>query len=268
MNKEKHYIILAAMGTILLALTIGILIMTTPHQTADSSDATTSTNTDASSSSQTKKDPNLDKVTLPQLDNKVATNESEISMTTTAGDITLKLFNHYAPLAVENFLTHAKNDYYNHTSFHRVIAGFMIQGGDPKGDGTGGTSIWHGRNKRIDSGNGFKNEISPSLYNIRGALTMANAGPDTNGSQFFINQNSKNATQDFDKNKYPSKIVDAYKKGGNPSLDGSYTVFGQVITGMDIVDKIASAQVKSGGEGSTPVKPIRITRITILKQAN
>ncbi len=260
MNKEKQYIILAA---ILLTLIIGILMMTT-HQTTDNDEATTAT----SSSTQTKKDSELDKVALPQLESKVTTNESEIKMTTTAGEITLKLFNQYAPLAVENFLTHTKSGYYNNTSFHRVIAGFMIQGGDPKGNGTGGTSIWHDRNKSIDSGHGFKNEISQSLYNIRGALTMANAGPDTNGSQFFINQNPKKPTQDFNKNKYPSKIVDAYQKGGNPSLDGSYTVFGQVIKGMNVVDKIASAKVKSGGEGSTPVKPIKITQITILKQAN
>lgn len=263
MKKEKQYVLLAAMGTILIALIVGISMMTT-HKNANNDTTTTA----ASSSTQTKKNPELDKVALPQLENKVTANESEVRITTTAGEITLKLFNQYAPLAVENFLTHAKNDYYNNTSFHRVISDFMIQGGDPKGDGTGGNSIWHDKNKSIDSGHGFKNEISQSLYNIRGALTMANAGPDTNGSQFFINQNPQKPTQNFDKNKYPSKIVDAYKKGGNPSLDGSYTVFGQVIKGMAIVDKIASAKVKSGGEGSTPVNPIKITQITILKQAN
>jgi len=193
--------------------------MMTTHQTTDNDEATTAT----SSSTQTKKDSELDKVALPQLESKVTTNESEIKMTTTAGEITLKLFNQYAPLAVENFLTHTKSGYYNNTSFHRVIAGFMIQGGDPKGNGTGGTSIWHDRNKSIDSGHGFKNEISQSLYNIRGALTMANAGPDTNGSQFFINQNPKKPTQDFNKNKYPSKIVDAYQKGVNRTINRKST---------------------------------------------
>jgi len=143
----------------------------------------------------------------------------------------------------------------------------MIQGGDPKGNGTGGHSIWYGKNKNIDSGNGFKNEISPSLYNIRGSLSMANSGPDTNGSQFFINQNSDDKTKELDKNNYPTKIVDAYKKGGNLSLDGSYSVFGQVISGMDVVDKIATGKVKSGGEGSTPVTPVKINQIKILKEA-
>lgn len=259
MNKKKQYVGLAAMATLLVAIIIGILVLTTKDQQLESPTQT--------ATSQTKKDPNLDKVPLPQLSNKVADNESEVRVSTTMGDITIKLFNQYAPLAVENFLTHAKAGYYNDTIFHRVINHFMIQGGDPKGDGSGGTSIWHDKDTSIDSGNGFKNEISTSLYNIRGALSMANAGPDTNGSQFFINQNNSNQTQKLDKNNYPTKIVQAYKHGGNPSLDGSYTVFGQVIAGMAVVDKIAAQKVKASGEGSTPVDPVKITGITILKAA-
>lgn len=259
MNKKKQYVGLAAMAALLVAIIIGILVLTTKDQQLESPTQT--------ATSQTKKDPNLDKVPLPQLSNKVADNESEVRVSTTMGDITIKLFNQYAPLAVENFLTHAKAGYYNDTIFHRVINHFMIQGGDPKGDGSGGTSIWHDKDISIDSGNGFKNEISTSLYNIRGALSMANAGPDTNGSQFFINQNNSNQTQKLDKNNYPTKIVQAYKHGGNPSLDGSYTVFGQVIAGMAVVDKIAAQKVKASGEGSTPVDPVKIIGITILKAA-
>ena len=259
MNKKKQYVGLAAMTALLVAIIIGILVLTTKDQQLESPTQT--------ATSQTKKDPNLDKVPLPQLSNKVADNESEVRVSTTMGDITIKLFNQYAPLAVENFLTHAKAGYYNDTIFHRVINHFMIQGGDPKGDGSGGTSIWHDKDTSIDSGNGFKNEISTSLYNIRGALSMANAGPDTNGSQFFINQNNSNQTQKLDKNNYPTKIVQAYKHGGNPSLDGSYTVFGQVIAGMAVVDKIAAQKVKASGEGSTPVDPVKNTGITILKAA-
>lgn len=259
MNKKKQYVGLAAMAALLVAIIIGILVLTTKDQQLESPTQT--------ATSQTKKDPNLDKVPLPQLSNKVADNESEVRVSTTMGDITIKLFNQYAPLAVENFLTHAKAGYYNDTIFHRVINHFMIQGGDPKGDGSGGTSIWHDKDTSIDSGNGFKNEISTSLYNIRGALSMANAGPDTNGSQFFINQNNSNQTQKLDKNNYPTKIVQAYKHGGNPSLDGSYTVFGQVIAGMAVVDKIAAQKVKASGEGSTPVDPVKITGITILNAA-
>ena len=138
------------MGIILIISIVGILLMT-QQKTAS-----------------TKKDPKLDKVALPQLTTKIAKNESKLIMKTTYGDITIKLFNKYTPLAVENFITHAKDGYYNNTSFHRVINNFMIQGGDPTGTGSGGQSIWKGKDKNIDSGNGFKNEISTSLYNIRG----------------------------------------------------------------------------------------------------
>ncbi|CAM3135079.1 peptidylprolyl isomerase [Leuconostoc rapi] len=261
MNKKKQQMILIAMGAVLVVLIIAIVLLTSHAAETPTNNASVGT------SSQTKKDPNLDKVALPQLEAQVASNESEVEIKTTDGDITVKLFNQYAPLAVENFLTHARQNYYNNTVFHRVIADFMIQGGDPKGNGSGGHSIWYDKNDSIDSGHGFKDEISSSLYNIRGALTMANAGPNTNGSQFFINQNAKNQTKQLDANNYPKKIADAYKNGGNPSLDGNYTVFGQVTSGMATVDKIATANVKNSGEGSTPVKPVKIISMKILKEA-
>ncbi|BAH87511.1 putative peptidyl-prolyl cis-trans isomerase [Streptococcus mutans NN2025] len=83
----------------------------------------------------------LNKADFPQLSKKVAKNEAEVTIATSKGDITVKLFPKYAPLAVENFLTHAKNGYYNNLTFHRIISDFVIQGGDPKGDGSGGESI-------------------------------------------------------------------------------------------------------------------------------
>lgn len=247
----------------LLIVLIIIIVTLTSH-----APETSINNSNVNQTSQAKKDPNLDKVALPQLNNQIASNESEVEINTTVGNITIKLFNQYAPLAVENFLTHARKNDYNNTIFHRVIADFMIQGGDPKGNGSGGHSIWYDKNKNIDSGHGFKNEISSSLYNIRGALSMANSGQNTNGSQFFINQNTKSQTEKLNVNNYPKQIVNAYKQGGNPSLDGSYTVFGQVISGMVTVDKIATAKVKNSGEGSTPVNPVKITSIKILKEAN
>lgn len=100
-------------------------------------------------------------------------------MHTSLGDISLRLFPEAAPKAVENFTTHAKNGYYDGLTFHRVMEDFMIQGGDPKGTGTGGESIW---------GGSFEDEFDQKLLNLRGALSMANSGVDTNGSQFFINQ--------------------------------------------------------------------------------
>ena len=199
---------------------------------------------------------------FPQLSTEVAEDEAEVKIITTQGDIRLKLFPTYAPLAVENFLTHAKEGYYNGIIFHRVINDFMIQAGDPKGNGTGGESIWKGKDTAIDSGNGFKNEYSPYLYNLRGALAMANAGKDTNGSQFFINQSKKDLSNQLPTDTFPAKIIEAYKNGGNPSLDGGYTVFGQVIEGMDVVDKIAAAETDSNDK---PKDDIKIEKIEIIK---
>lgn len=99
-------------------------------------------------------------------------------MHTNKGDICIRFFPEAAPKAVENFTTHAKNGYYDGLTFHRVIKDFMIQGGDPDGTGAGGKSIW---------GDSFEDEFDKKLLNIRGSLVMANSGPNTNGSQFFIN---------------------------------------------------------------------------------
>lgn len=204
----------------------------------------------------------LNQADFPQLSTEVAANEAAVKLVTSKGDITIKLFPDLAPLAVENFLTHAKNGYYKGVSFHRVIKGFMIQGGDPEGTGRGGQSIWAGKDAKIDNGSGFKNEPSDLLYNIRGALAMANAGPDTNGSQFFINQNQEDQSSKLHPLYYPEKIMTAYKEGGNPSLDGGYTVFGQVIEGMDIVDSIAAVETDSQDK---PLEAVTITAVEIIK---
>ncbi|MBS7576156.1 MULTISPECIES: peptidylprolyl isomerase [unclassified Enterococcus] len=242
---------------------ISVLMLSACNSTS-SSESESST-----SESKTEKKVDLDKLELPQLTTEVNDKESVVELETTAGNIKIKLFNEQAPLAVENFITHAKAGYYDNTTFHRVINNFMIQGGDPKGDGTGGESIWKDKDKKIDSGNGFKNEISNQLYNLRGALSMANAGADTNGSQFFINQNNKDQSDGLLYDDYPKKIIEAYKNGGNPSLDGDYTVFGQVIEGMDVVDKIATAEVteSSSGESSTPKDPVKITSVKVIQEA-
>lgn len=177
------------------------------------------------------------------------------------GDITFKFFEDKAPKAVENFLTHAKEGYYNGVKFHRVMEDFMIQGGDPKGDGTGGESIW---------GKGFEEEIDQSLVPYRGALCMASAGTGTStlGSQFFIVQANADATQSKSLNTYgyPEGLINAYSKyGGYLSLYKSYTVFGQVVSGMDVVDKIAQVEKtqSSTGELSVPVEDIIIESIDV-----
>lgn len=155
---------------------------------------------------------------------------------TNKGDIRIKLFSDIAPKTVENFITHAKNGYYNNGIFHRVISDFMIQGGDPEGTGMGGESIL---------GGSFEDEFSDRLFNTYGALSMANAGPNTNGSQFFIVQASNFPSQMVSALRdLPAEVADFYRqKGGTPWLDGKHTVFGQVIEGLNIVDEIAKVKV-------------------------
>ena len=156
---------------------------------------------------------------------------------TNHGDIAVRLFPEQAPKTVENFVTHAENGYYDGLIFHRVINDFMIQGGDPTGTGRGGESIW---------GRPFEDEFSAKLHNLRGALSMANAGPGTNGSQFFIVQAKRVSpgllAQMAELRRYfPEETEEAYRtQGGTPHLDYHHTVFGQVYDGMNVVDEIAA----------------------------
>ncbi|NLL63150.1 MAG: peptidylprolyl isomerase [Ruminococcaceae bacterium] len=176
---------------------------------------------------------------------------------TTMGIIKVKLFPTVAPKAVENFTTHAKNGYYDGIIFHRVIKDFMIQTGDPDGRGTGGKSIW---------GVPFEDEFSPELHNIRGSLSMANAGPCTNGSQFFIVQVASVSLDMLEQmkqlpDKFPVECIENYEKlGGTPWLDYRHTVFGFVYEGMDVVDEIANVKV---GYQDKPVENVKIISIEI-----
>lgn len=199
-------------------------------------------------------------------------NGEEIAIITTSmGQFKLRFFDKEAPKAVENFKAHSKNGYYNGLIFHRVISNFMIQGGDPNGNGTGGKSIW---------GKNFEDEFCDKLFNITGAVSMANSGKNTNGSQFFINQVEKenfigwdyfeSAYQKYKNNKNMSfldmsKVTDEIKNlynnyGGNPNLDGflnsqniGHTVFAQVFDGMETINKIASVETDSFDKPLTDV---------------
>lgn len=189
---------------------------------------------------------------------KPASGDTVAIMQTSMGDISIKLFPKYAPKAVENFITHSKNGYYDGLIFHRVIDSFMIQGGDPTGTGCGGESIW---------GHSFEDEFCPELHNLRGALSMANSGPCTNGSQFFIVQASEvpenmlSQMEQLADRGFPAECVEDYKNmGGTPWLDFRHTVFGQVYEGMDIVDKIAAVEV---GAADKPVEDVIINTIEI-----
>lgn len=148
---------------------------------------------------------------------------------TVFGDIHCKLFMKDTPKTVENFCVHSKNSYYNGHIFHRVIKGFMIQTGDPTGNGTGGESIWGGE---------FEDEIKPHLRHDRPyTLSMANSGPNTNGSQFFITLTP------------------------TPWLDNKHTVFGRVVKGMEVVQNISN--VKTNAKTDKPFDDIRIVSISV-----
>lgn len=193
---------------------------------------------------------------FPQLTEEVQGNERLVEMQTSKGNIKIKLFPDQAPKAVENFIKHSKDGYYDGLIFHRVIQDFMIQGGDPEGSGMGGESIY---------GEAFEDEFSNELYNIRGALSMANSGPNTNGSQFFIVQNTTldpSLKEQMEKAGYPEEIIKAYEKGGTPWLDNKHTVFGQVVEGMDVVDSIAAVET---AEQDKPAEDVVIEKIEVLK---
>ncbi len=151
-----------------------------------------------------------------------------VRIETNVGSFEVTLFPDVAPKACDNFLKLAESNYYNGTIFHRVIPRFMIQGGDPKGDGTGGKSIW---------GGAFADECKNAVkFDKAGYLAMANSGPNTNGSQFFITT----VATDW--------------------LNMKHTIFGQVTAGYDVVKKIESF----GSQGGRPRERIEILKITQL----
>ncbi|MET3557493.1 peptidyl-prolyl cis-trans isomerase B (cyclophilin B) [Streptococcus rupicaprae] len=194
-------------------------------------------------------------LTFPQLD--LGAVEGPIAtIKTNHGDMTLKLFPEQAPKTVANFLGLAKQGYYDGVIFHRIIKDFMIQGGDPTGTGMGGESIY---------GESFEDEFSAELYNIRGALSMANAGPNTNGSQFFIVQNDSLAysAKELVRGGWPQEIAAVYAtEGGTPHLDRRHTVFGQLAdeASYEVLDKIASVQT---GPADRPVDDVTIETIEV-----
>lgn len=159
-----------------------------------------------------------------------ATKTYSAVLKTSEGDITIELKAKETPITVNNFVYLSEQHFYDNTIFHRVVEGFMIQGGDPTGTGTGGP------------GYRFDDEPFTGEY-VRGTVAMANAGPDTNGSQFFIMH-------------------------GDMALPKNYVIFGKVTNGLEVVDKIASSPTtfSMGGEKSKPVSPVTINSVDIVKQ--
>ncbi len=190
----------------------------------------------------------------PQL-NLGAVKGPQATIKTNLGEIKVQLFKEQAPKTVDNFVQLAEKGYYDGVIFHRVIPDFMIQGGDPTGTGRGGKSIY---------GKAFEDEFSDELFNFNGAVSMANAGPNTNGSQFFIVSNEHVPANMIEQMKavgYPQEIIDHYAEvGGTPCLDHRHTVFGQVITGMDVVKKISQAKRDSMDK---PKKDVIMEKVTI-----
>ena len=151
------------------------------------------------------------------------------SLETNKGTIEVEFFPDDAPVTVNNFVCLAKDGYFNNTPFHRIVTGFVIQGGDPTGTGSGGP------------GYKFADEPVKRDYE-RGTLAMANAGPNTNGSQFFI-------------------VLDDLRG----KLPKNYTIFGRVTKGMDVVNTIANTPTRTGpsGENSTPTEPVTLESVTV-----
>ncbi len=233
----------------------------------------------AAEKNDTKTETNVDTKTILQA--QMPEEGEEIAVITTSeGVVKMRFFPEEAPKAVENFKTLAKEGYYDGLTFHRVIEDFMVQTGDPKGDGTGGESCW---------GEDFETEVSEKLHFYRGAVAMANAGPDTNGSQFFIVQqktvmeDALKAIEDAINNNdeevgvtltdgnyytlsqlYPEEVLNYYREqGGSAHLEyvfgNGYSIFGQVFEGLEAVDAIAAAETD---EKDKPVKDITIESIT------
>jgi len=178
----------------------------------------------AATNSTNQKESNMTKPTM-QIDQ---TKKYQAILKTDKGNIVIDLFADKTPITVNNFVYLTRENFYTNTIFHRTIPGFMIQGGDPTGTGRGGP------------GYKFEDESFSGEYS-RGTVAMANAGPNTNGSQFFIMH------QDTD-------------------LPLNYVIFGKVIEGLDVVDAIATAPTNPGGEGSTPVNPVKIESVEINEQ--
>ena len=192
---------------------------------------------------------------FPQLDLD-AVEGPVVTIKTNHGDLVIKLFPDHAPLTVTNFVNLAKSGYYDGVIFHRIIKDFMIQGGDPTGTGMGGESSF---------GGSFQDEFSEELYNLRGALSMANAGPDTNGSQFFIVQTPEipYAKKELERGGWPAPIAEAYaENGGTPHLDRRHTVFGQLVDedSYKVLDEIANVEV---GAQDKPLEDVVIETVEV-----
>ncbi len=233
--------------------------LTTPDTSSQDEENTTQTNTSEES---TEEEISYESYSQDILDYYYGTvipeDAIDVIMHTNMGDIKLRLFPSEAPLATENFITHAKNGYYDGITFHRIIQDFMIQGGDPTATGSGGESIWQ---------EGFATEFNGKLYHFYGAISMANTGqPNTNGSQFFIvsgKQTDVQTAKQLIDYGWPSGATQLYEEvSGTYHLDGQHPVFGYVFEGMDIVEEISQVETSYNDQ---PVEDVIIESIEIIE---
>lgn len=243
--KSLAFIAAAAMS---LALFTGCTSSTDKTLTADNGQTEVQTSAPAAESTASAEILNFK---MPEIGEKIAVIDVK-----DYGKIKIKLFPEAAQKGVENFTGLIEMNYYDELIFHRVIPNFMIQGGDPRGNGTGGNSIW---------GEKFDGGIPQGLYHFTGAVAYANSGAtSTNGSQFYIvntpdgyMSNTCEELMAFDPTKYSwsQNVIDMYnEKGGVPFLDGGYTVFGQVFEGIDVVRAIANTETDENDKPLTQVK--------------
>lgn len=220
----------------------------------------------ANSSSKAATPPKVDDVSFVNFTAPEKGEEIAVMTVKDFGTVKIKLFPEIAPKGVENFKGLIDLNYYDELIFHRVIKDFMIQGGDPKGNGTGGNSMW---------GTEFDLEPSEKLPHFTGAVAYAHAAAGTNGSQFYIvssqaelptEQTFVDMYTNYDK-AYPENVKKKYEEvGGVPHLDGDYTVFGQVFEGQDVVDAIASVKtVDPANDNNKPANQVLIEKIEIVE---
>jgi len=226
--KQENYWVLGIIGIIFLVALVLVFRENLPFRNTNTIETIVISPTTVQVKGTTNSKPET-KSQTPKM--QIDTNKQyEATLKTEKGDIVIELNAKKTPITVNNFVSLSKKDFYNNTIFHRVIKGFMIQGGDPQGTGMGGP--------------GYKFDDEPIVGEYtRGTVAMANSGPNTNGSQFFIMHKD------------------------NP-LPKNYVIFGKVTKGMDVVDTLAESDVSAGlsGENSTPVKPVKILSVSIVEK--
>jgi cyclophilin family peptidyl-prolyl cis-trans isomerase len=228
---KKTFVII---GILIVVIVVGVFIFRkVASQSPENSNTNTNTNTSANANSVKNNIVNTNVTMTNTAEEQLAklAEQPIVTVETTLGTYKIKLYTTEAPELTKNFIELAKSGYYDGLTFHRIIPGFVVQGGDPVGNGTGGHSY-------KGEGNGLADEPGAlALKHIRGAVAWAKSSlPNSIGSQFYV------------------------ALGSLTQLDGGYSVFGQVVEGMDVVDKIAAVQTDAGDR---PVTPVKMTKVTV-----